>query len=86
MALADKMKKHLFKIPPICFEACGTFSLTHVDGITYFALICRVPSHIQLGFLLIPDCLLVDSAGCSHYNAEACVANAAVTRGRSAHS
>ena len=32
------------------------------------------------------NCLLVDSDGCSDYNSEACVANAAVTCCRSTHS
>lgn len=33
----------------------------------------------------MPNCLLVDSNGCSHLNVEACVANAAVTRGAGVH-
>lgn len=42
--------------------------------------------HIQVSSHLMANCPPVDSNGCSRHNSEACVANAGVTRCRSAHS
>lgn len=82
MALVGKMLKHskyalsllwnLWWIPRNVLDGMGCY------------LLLLSPFHLSFHFTA--NCPLVDSNGCSHFNVEACVANAAVTWCMSAHS